>query len=177
MPIRTTVEIAKHLARSKALITIYGTEGGYDPNAGTPTISGSNGLKLLGGVTSLTLPVNRGSSERRELNAANFARIEEIIPGLVDFEGAKLNHIVTYKETFLQRCGFDDLALDIQAYPMLFLLTLPTPNPSQFPALAVILEGVTIKTNPLEFSVEEKEDLRITQAVDLHIAKVRLLKI
>lgn len=170
MPIRQTLEVAKHIARSKALITIYGTEGGYNPKDGIPSLSS---LKFIGNVTSIDIPVNRGSAERRELNAANFGRIIEIVPGLVDFDGFKLNHVVTYKETFLEACGFRGHVLDYQAYPMLFLFKLPTPDADQFPERTLIAETAWLKNNPLMFSVEEKDDLRITQEVSIAISNLR----
>lgn len=173
MTIRQTLEVPKHIARSKALITIYGTEGGYDPKNGIPTLSN---LKFIGNVTSLEIPVNRGSSERRQLNTANFGRIEEIIPGLVDFDGFQLNHIVTYKETFLEACGFQGHVLDFQAFPMLFLFRLPTPDPDQFPVRTLVAESCWMKNNPLMFSVEEKDDLRITQQVSIAVGQIREVK-
>ncbi len=187
MPIVTGMQIANHVARSKALVSVFATIGGYDPidSAGNlQDFDFSAKLGYIGGCTSLSLPVNRGSAERRELNADNFGRIEEIIPGLVDFEGAKLNNVMTQKGTFLQKIGFDGLSaglgegimLDLQSFPMAFMLALPTPNASKFPKLAVFLTQVIIKTNPMEFSVEEKDDLRIVQAIDLHIGRVRIFR-
>lgn len=170
MPIRQVLEIPKHIARSKALITIYGTEGGYDPKNGIPTLSS---LKFIGNVTNIEIPVNRGSAERRELNAANFGRIIEIVPGLVDFDGFQLNSVVTYKETFLEACGFKGHALDFQAFPMLFLFRLPTPDPDQFPERTLVAESCWIKNNPLMFSVEEKDDLRISQQVSIAVGQIR----
>jgi len=172
MPIRTALEIPKHIARSKALTTIYGVLGGYDPSQGTPDFTNSP-LTYIGNVTSIEIPANRGSVERRELNAANLGRIVEIVPGLVDFEGVQLNHIVTYAATFLEASGFVGHVSDFQAYPMLYLLRLPSPNPAEYPERNLILEDVWIKNNPLMFSVEDKDDLRITQQVTLAVGNVR----
>ncbi len=166
---RTFLEIPKHQARSKALITIYGTYGGYDPSGQFPDLSS---LVLIGNVTSVDVPVNRGSSERRELRADTLGAILEQVPGLVDYEGFTLNHVVTYKATFLEACGFLGHSLEYEAYPMLFMLVLPSPNLSQYPEKRLIIEKAWIKANPLLFSVEDKDDLKITQAVTLAVSRI-----
>lgn len=170
MPIRNVLEPAKTLARSRALTTIYGTLGGYDPSGGIPALSS---LVFIGGVSKLMVPINRGTAEFRELNASTFGRILEQVPGLVDLDTVTLQSVITYGGTFLERCGFQGHMLDFQAYPMLFLLDLPTPNKSKFPARQLILEGAIIKKNPIEFGVDNKEDLRILQEIELAVSNVR----
>lgn len=173
MPVRTTVEIPKVEARSRALITLEGSLGGYNPL----TESAQDALSRLveiGNVTKITLPTKRGAVERRELNARTFGQIKEIVPGLVDFDDAKLENVITYKETFLQACGFvGGQALDYQAYPMLFVVTLPSPEPDKFPVRTLLLEKCWILDNPYEFGVEEKDDLRIKQDISLKIGNIR----
>jgi len=173
MPVRTTREIPKVEARSKALITLEGSYGGYNPLTENVQTAMSR-LQEIGNVTKITIPTKRGASERRELKASTFGEIKEILPGLVDFEGLRLNNVITYKESFLQACGFTGgHALDYQSYPMLFVLTLPSPEPDKFPIRTLLLEGSWILDNPYEFSVEEKDDLRITQDIELRIARIR----
>ena len=173
MPVRSTREIPKVEARSKALITLEGSYGGYNPLTES-TQDALSRLQEIGNVTKITLPTNRGASDRRELNARTYGEIKEIIPGLVDFDGLRLNNIITYKETFLQACGFvGGHSLDYQSYPMLYVLTLPSPEPDKFPVRTLMLEGSWMLNNPFEFSVEEKDDLRITQDIELRIARIR----
>lgn len=173
MPVRTTVEIPKVESRSKALITLEGSLGGYNPLTES-TQDALSRLVEIGNVTKITMPTKRGAAERRELNARTFGEIKEIVPGLVDFEGFRLNNVITYKETFLQACGFTGgQSLDNQAYPMLFVLTLPSPEPDRFPVRTLLLEKTWILDNPYEFSVEEKDDLRIVQDIELRIGKIR----
>ncbi len=169
MSIQTLLQAPKTVSRSKALIDIYGTEGGYDP-AGGYTL---NNLIYIGGITKLMLPIERGAAEFRELNATNFGRIIEQVPGLVSFDNVSLRSVVTYKGTFMERCGFQGHVLDYQSYPMLFLLDLPTPNAARYPARQLIIEGAVFLNNPLEWSVEEKEDLRIVQDIRLAISNIR----
>ena len=173
MPVRTTVEIPKQEARSKALITLEVSYGGYNPLTETASEALTR-LVEVGNVTKITIPTNRGASERRELNARNFAEIKEIMPGLVDFEGIKLNNVITYKETFLQACGFQGgQSTHYQSYPCLFVITLPSPEPDRFPVRTLMLEKAWILNNPYEFSVEEKDDLRITQDIEIRCANIR----
>ena len=181
MVVRSTVSVPSHIARSKALCTLSGTIGGYDGSAGIP--SSFPALEFIANVTSITIPTNRGSAERRELNAANWGRIIEILPGLVDFEGLEMNNVVTYGATFAQACGLDASAaggdnsfeLDIQSFPMLFQIDLPTPNAALYPPRTLMLLPAWIKTNPINFSVEEKDDLRIVQTISLAVGRIRIV--
>jgi hypothetical protein len=177
---RTTIDIPKVESRSKALITLEGSYGGYNPLTQTIQQALSN-LVLIGNVSKISMPIKRGAVERRELNASNIqtaAQILEIVPGLVDFEGFRLNNIVTYQEDFLEACGFfGGRRLEYQSYPMLFVLTLPSPEPSVFPVRTFLIDKAWILDNPYEFSVEEKEDLRITQEVELRLASITEVQI
>ena len=173
MPVRTTIEIPKVEARSKALITLEGSLGGYNPLTES-TQDALSRLVEIGNLTKITIPTKRGAIDRRELNARTFGQIKEIVPGLVDFDGIRLSNIITYKETFLQACGFvGGHTNDYQAYPMLFVLTLPSPEPSKFPVRTLLLEQAWILDNPYEFSVEEKDDLRIVQDIELKVGRIR----
>lgn len=173
MPVRTSIEIPKVESRSKALITLEGSLGGYNPLTES-TQDALSRLVEIGNVTKITLPTKRGATERRELNARTFAQIKEIVPGLSDFEGFRLNNVITYKETFLQACGFTGgHSTDFQSFPMLFVLTLPSPEPDRFPVRTLLLEKAWILDNPFEFSVEEKDDLRIMQDIELRIGNIR----
>jgi hypothetical protein len=177
MPVRTTVEIPKHDARSKALITLEVSQGGYNPLTESVQDALSR-LVEVGNVTKITIPTKRGASERRELKASNFGEIKEIIPGLIDQDGIRLNNVITYKETFLQACGFvGGHSLDYQSYPCLFVLTLPSPEPDKFPVRTLMFEKTWILDNPYEFSVEEKDNLQIVQDIELRVGKIREVKI
>ena len=169
--IRTTQEIPKVESRSKALITITGVIGGYDPlTQNLADVLG--GAQFIGNVSKITLPNKRGMQDRRELNAANFGEIMEIVPGLVDFEGMRWTNVITYQQDFLQACGFQGgLSTDYQSYPMLFILTLPAPNP--FLTRTLLINKAWIVNNPYEFSVEDKDDLRITQEIDIRCASIQ----
>jgi hypothetical protein len=173
MPVRTTVEIPKVESRSKALITLEGSLGGYNPLTETAQDALSR-LVEIGNVTKITIPTSRGAVERRELKASTFGRIKEIVPGLVDFSDVDLENVITYKENFLQACGFaGGQSLDYQAFPMLFVITLPSPEPSVFPVRTLMLEKCWLLDNPWEFSVEEKDDLRIKQSIKIKIGNIR----
>ncbi len=181
MPVRGNVAVPKHLARSKALTSIYATLGGYDPEDGFPSLSA---LKFIGDVTEVTIPVNRGGTERRELNYQNLGAILEMVPGLVDFEGLTFKRVVTYGQasesraggTMLEVCGFDGPTLDYQTHPMLFMLKLPSPNLARFPERRILLDKVWFQKNPLMFSVEDKNDLRIIQEVSAMCGSIREVK-
>jgi len=176
--IRTSPQIPAHLARSKALVTIMGTIGGYDPQQGFPSLSS---FGFIGDVVSVEIPVNRGGTERRELNYSTLGAILEMVPGLVDFEGLTFKRIITYGQaaltqgggTMLEICGFDGPTLDYQSFPMAFMLRLPSPNPAYFPERRVILDKVWFQKNPLMFSVEDKDDLRIIQEVTCLCGAIR----
>ncbi len=170
MTIVKVLEVPRSISRSKALITLYG--GHYDPTQGQNAASQLGSMFFIGNVTSIEIPVNRGSAERRELNASTLGQILEIVPGLVDFEGITLNHVVTYQSTFMEACQFGGHNLSYQSVPLFLVFVLPTPNASFAPVKNLLLESVWIKGNPLTFSVEDKDDLRITQAVPLAVGNI-----
>jgi hypothetical protein len=170
MPFRENLETPKHSARSKALVTVYGTYGGYDPSEGFPDLSG---LVQIMNLTSITINSNRDAKERRELDASTLGSIIEMVPGLVDFENMEMNGIVTYKTSIIETCGFGGYDLRYQTHPMLLMLKLPSPNPSVVPERRLLLDKLWFKANPLEFSVEDPSDVRITQKIPFACAGVR----
>ncbi len=170
MPLSKVLEVPRHIARSKALITLYA--GQYDPTANQSAANQLGNMFHVGNVTSVEVPINRGATERRQLDSSTFGQILEMIPGLVDFEGFQLNNIVTYQATFFEAMQFGGHNLVYQSVPLFMVFVLPTPNPSFAPAKTLLFENVWIKNNPLMFSVEEKDDLRITQQVTLAVGNI-----
>lgn len=159
-------------ARSKALITLETTYAGYNPLTTSPA-DALNSLQFVGNVEKIMLPNKRGASERRELNSATVAEIKEIIPGLVDFEGMEFQNVITYGQDFLSACGFTGgIGTDWQAFPLIFVLTLPTPDASVFPVQTFMITKAWILNNPYQWDVTEKVDLRITQRVEIRAANI-----
>jgi len=174
---RDTLQIPITEARSKALVTLEGSYSGYNPLTTSITQALSN-LQYIGNVEKIMLPNKRGASERRELKASTYAQIKEIIPGLVDFEGAELQNVITYGQDFLQACGFTGgIGTDWQAFPMLLVLTLPSPDITIFPVLTFMCTKCWILNNPYQWDVTEKNDLRITQRIELRMANIIPLSI
>jgi hypothetical protein len=171
---RDQLQIPLTDTRNKALITLECIYGGYNPLTTSPAAALSTGtLVTVGTLQTLSLHTKRGYSERRALNAATFGQILEGMPGLVDYDGCKLNNIITYGADFLQACGYaGGFTDDYQAYPQLFFLTLPTPDASVYPVITLMLEKCWFLSNPYEFDVTRKDDLRMTQDVDLGITRI-----
>ena len=167
--LRQTLEIPKTNSRLKSLIKTYCSFGGYDPSLGTPDLSS---LQFLAALEKLEFPVKRGAHERRELNSDTLGKILEMVPGLVDFEGCKMTYIWQYAASFLEACGFGGHTLEYQTRPMLFLLQLPSPNPTAIPPKNILLLDCWLKDNPAEFAVDDKDDLRIKQVVELAVGGI-----
>jgi hypothetical protein len=167
--LRQQLEIPKTNTRLKSLIKCFVSFGGYDPSQGIPALSG---LQFLSALTKVEFPVNRGAVERRELNFDNLGKILEMVPGLVDFDGARMTYIWQYQASFLEACGFGGHTLEFQTRPLLFLLQLPSPNPDVVPEKNILLLDCWLKKNPAEFSVEDKDDLRIRQEVDIAVGGI-----
>jgi hypothetical protein len=160
-------EIPFTQSRLKSLIKIFGTYGGYqvDP-AGNSVLPNVSGVELIGAITKVEVSVKRGAAERRELNYDTMGKILEMIPGLVDYD-VKFNYVWLYKASFMEACGFAGHTLEYQTRPMLFSLQLPSPNPSTVKPKSILLVDCWLKSNPANFDVETKDDLRIVQSVDV----------
>jgi hypothetical protein len=160
-------EIPFTTARLKSLVKVFGTYGGYqvDPS-GAGSLPNLSALDLIGAITQLTVDVKRGAQERRELNFDTAGKILEMVPGLVDFE-VSLNYVYLYRASFMEACGFAGHTLEFQTRPMLFSLLLPSPNPATVPPKSLLLVDCWLKSNPIMFDVEGKDDLRIIQKVDI----------
>lgn len=165
-------EIPYTQARLKSLIKIYATFGGYQPDPNDPTaVPTLAQMKLIGAVTKVDYKNPRNAAERRELNYDTFAEIQEMVPGLGSFE-VSFTSIMTYAQTFMEACGFDGTDIRFQTRPLAFALILPSPTPDVIPSKVLILRGSWLKDNPVSFSVEEKDDLRIIQEVPIACAGV-----
>ena len=175
LPLTSILTVPDSIARSKALISLYGTFGGYSILSGTPNLSGTQGLAFIANLTKITLPMKKGSSERRMLSVQTYGMIQEIVQGLTDYEGMEVHNVVTYGGGFLESCGFGGHDLNYVPKSMLFLFKLPSPDTSLYPELTLVSENTQIKTNPLEFSVQEKDNLQITQVIELHPKRLYLL--
>ena len=99
-------EIPFTQSRLKSLIKIFGTYGGYqvDPS-GNSVLPNLSSLQLIGAITKVEVATNRGAMERRELNYDGMGKIQEMVPGLVDFD-VKFNYVWLYRASFMEACGF-----------------------------------------------------------------------
>jgi hypothetical protein len=160
-------EIPFTQSRLKSLIKVYGTYGGYQPSlTGNTTLPSLSSLSLIGAVTKVEVKTTRGATERRELNYDNMAKILEMVPGLVDYD-VNFSYVWLYQASFMEACGFAGHTLEYQTRPMLFALQLPTPDPAVIAPKTILLLDCWLKGNPATFDVEEKNDLRIVQSVEI----------
>lgn len=167
-------EFNQTVYRDKSLIKIFATYGGYVPDPGNPqALPSLSGLTLVGGVSKIKMlgSERAGSSEVRILDYDMVDTIQEILPGLSSPK-LELEYIVSYQQTFLEAIGFGGLAVKLVTRPMLFMFVLPSPNPNTVPYKTVVTAGVQVMGNPLDFSVEEKQDLRIQQDITLVPASI-----
>lgn len=160
-------EIPFTQSRLKSLIKVFGTFGGYQVDqSGNGALPNLSGLELIGAITKVDVKVNRGATERRELNFDTKGKILEMVPGLVDFE-VSFNYVMLYRAGFMEACGFAGHTLEYQTRPMLFALQLPSPTPDSVPPKTILLVDCWLKNNPVMFDVESKDDLRIVQSIDI----------
>ena len=163
-------------ARLKSLIKVFCTFGGYQPDPNDPSnVPQLSELALVGSVTKVSVGTTRQAAERRELNFDTAGQIQEMIPGLESFD-IKMTHIVLYRQSFMEACGFAGHELRYNTRPILFALQLPSPTPGTLPPKTLLLRDCWIKGNPFDFSVEEKDDLRIVQTVPIHVGGLREVK-
>ncbi len=158
-------EIPYTQARLASLIKVRGSLGGYVPD-GNRIPSLGNQMQLLGAVTKVKVDVTRGSAERRELNYDTYGNIIEMVPGLVSFDVA-FDRVWLYEASMLEACGFGGHTLEFQTRPMLFQLLLPRPANSTVPDKTIVLVDCWLKDNPATWSVDNKDDLRIVQTVNI----------
>ena len=162
-------EIPYTQSRLKSLIKVFGTYGGYQVDItgdGPGTLTQLPPMSLIGAITSVSVSPKRNATERRELNYDTMAKILEMVPGLVDFE-VKFKAVWLYRASFMEACGFAGMTLEYQTRPMIFSLQLPSPDPSSVPPRSILLLDCWLKANPAMFEVENKDDLRIVQEVDV----------
>ena len=161
-------EIPATTARLASLVQVQCSYGGYIPDLTQPNgfSAGSINWALVGGLQKATANTTRDAHERRELNYVNMGKIIEMVPGLVTFD-VKFEYIYLYQASFLEACGFAGHTLEYQTRPLLFSLTLPSPNPSVIPYKTIVLLDCWIKDNPVEWQLTQKDDLRITQSVNI----------
>ncbi len=176
-------EIVKTNTRLRNYVRVYYTKGGYDPTTSIASVLTGN-LEFFAALEKISFPQARGNSERRELNfdftstdpiafAQGNGGIIEAIPGLVDADGASLTFIWQYKASVLERLGFNGHTLESQTRPVLFLLDLPAPTAAD--ERQIVIPQVWLKQNPIEFGVENKDDLRIRQQVNVACQGVYML--
>ena len=166
--LRKILEPPKTLTRMKHLADVYVSFGGYDPSQGTPDFAA---LTYLTALTRVGISIKRGAKERRELNSANLGKIIEMIPGLVDFEGCELSYIWQYKQgSLIEACGFGGTTLEYQTQPLFLLIVFPAPNAAD--VRKIVLSDVWFKENPIEVSVEDKDDLRLVQKVPIAVGGI-----
>ena len=164
-------------ARLKNLISIYAIYGGYIPDFDDPGAPPQNmdSVVHVGDVTKVDIKQPRDGSERRELNSKTFDQIKEMIPGLTKLE-VRFSSIMTYKQNFLEACGVGGFNPSKQTRPMAFMLVLPSPIPTEVPARTLILSGCWFGDNPIDFDVTQTSDMKITQDVNIHCARITEVK-
>lgn len=158
-------EIPFTQTRLASLIKIKGSYKGYIPDGNRiPTDMGDQ--RFIGAVTKVKVDVNRGATERRELNFDTYGNIIEMVPGLVSFD-VSFDRVWLYESSMLEACGFGGHTLEFQTRPMLFQLLLPRPANSSVPDKTIVLVDCWLKDNPATWSVDNKDDLRIVQTVNI----------
>jgi hypothetical protein len=166
-------ETYQAIHRDKSLFDIYGTYGGYIPDPSNPLdIPDLSTFQYIGAFTEAKIASKRsgdGGTEIRYLSATEQDVIQEILPNLSSPE-ITLTGVVTYQQTLWERCGFGGFRARSQTRPMAFMFYLPSPNLAVIPASTYFVRGAVLQGNPLEFSVEHKDDLRIMQEVQIKAA-------
>ena len=171
MPPELRNEIPFTQSRLKSLIKIKVSYGGYktDILGGPPVMPP---LTLIGALTQAEVKVMRGAAERRELNYDTMGKIIEMVPGLVTYD-VKFKYVWLYAASFMEACGFAGHTLEYQTRPLMFELTLPSPDPAVLPEKKIQLLDCWLKDNPGTWDVEQKDDLRIVQDIDLACGGIR----
>lgn len=160
-------EIPITQSRNKSLIKVFATFGGYIPDPSDPAnVPDLSSMAQIGSVARVMVNPTRNAAERRELNTDTLGQILEMIPGLTSFE-VTMSYIYLYRASFMEAVGFAGHSLEFNSRPILFALQMPSPTPDTIPEKTLLLRDCWLKANPIEFNVEEKDDLRITQEVGM----------
>lgn len=167
------VETPDTQSRLRSLVSVHVSYGGYqiDQNSDGGAPTSLPPWTLIGGLTKANIDITRGATPRRELNPDTMGSIIEQVPGLVDYK-VNFEYVYLYKASFLEACGFAGTDLKFQTRPLMFMLTFPSPDPATIPVKTLLLTDCWLGNNPISMGVDNKDDLRIIQSIDINVAGV-----